>query len=121
MQHAVIFGHARPHLGVLIAPRGPGGPGSIASQLSGEEKEAVWSAVQVANAIAPSNAQISRNCVLLVTGQGVLLLDSATPLLAGSAGTEAKQIPIADKGTPMRPKTYTLFKEEINATYNGAF
>lgn len=86
------------------------------STISAEEKEAVWAAVQVANAIAPSNARIARACVLLVTSHGVHHLDNEA-----KPGAEAKYIPIADKGTPLRPKTYVLFKEEIDTMYQGVF
>lgn len=110
MQHAVIFGHARPHLGVLIAPRASG-PGSIVADVGVEEKEAIWAAIQVANSIAPSNARISRNYVLLVTARGVLPLDYEKK--------EPKNIPIADKGTPLRAKTYALFEQEIHLVYKG--
>jgi hypothetical protein len=78
--------------------------------VSAEVREQVWEAVEVANAIAPSNARIARKKVLLVTEFGTVPLDE-----------QAKKIPIADKGTPLRPKTYTLFKDEIDKVYDGAF
>ena len=118
VQHAVVFGHARPYLGALIAPRAPDGPGSLASDLDEEGRAAIWAAVEVANAVAPSNARIAQNCVLVVTAKGISSLQG--DLHVGTAAA-VKQIPIADKGTPLRPKTYALFKEEIDAMYNGAF
>lgn len=91
----------------------------MADRLEEGGKEAVWAAVEVANAIAPSNARIARKSVLLVTAQGVIPLDADRATVI--AGFEVKQIPIADKGTPLRPKTYVLFKDEIDSVYNGAF
>lgn len=114
IQHAVIFGHARPFLGVLIAPRVSGSFVELDNGL----REQIWSAVQVANAVAPQNARIARTCVIVLTPKGVVPLDD-------SPSTEEQQvvktIPLADKGTPLRPKTYALFKEEIDRVYDGVF
>ncbi|KAF8875717.1 hypothetical protein CPB84DRAFT_1853179 [Gymnopilus junonius] len=87
------------------------GPGSMVADVEPEAREAIWAAIQVANAVAPSNARIARDSVLLVTAKGVVPLDDPK--------TEPKNIPIADKGTPLRAKTYALFAEEIDSVYKG--
>ncbi|KAH8100412.1 hypothetical protein BXZ70DRAFT_893661 [Cristinia sonorae] len=121
VQLAVVFGHARPSLGVLIAPRGAYDTGDSPSTLTNDLKDAVWRAVEVANAIAPSNARIARERVLLVTAHGVLGLDGKMVFgeTAGVKDGMAKKIPVADKGTPLRPKTYVLFADEIDTVYGG--
>ncbi|TFK49584.1 acetyl-CoA synthetase-like protein [Heliocybe sulcata] len=113
IQHAVVFGHACPYLGVLIAPRVTG----VLLDLDDELQAAIWSTVQVANAVAPTNARITRNSVIILTARGVV------PLLGGSTidSHEGKKIPLADKGTPLRLKTYALFKTEIDIVYDGVF
>ncbi|KZT24135.1 acetyl-CoA synthetase-like protein [Neolentinus lepideus HHB14362 ss-1] len=113
IQHAVIFGHARPFLGVLIAPRVVGELTYLHDELRG----AIWMAVEVANAVAPSNARIARCYVIVLTAKGVVPLDGQW----GSDIQERKKIPLADKGTPLRSKTYTLFKNEIDAVYSDVF
>ncbi|KAF9263047.1 acetyl-CoA synthetase-like protein [Marasmius fiardii PR-910] len=112
VKNAVVYGHARPYLGALITP----------IKDSADEKEKIWAAVESANAVAPSNARIARRTILVVTSKGVIPLDSNTPLdLSVPANESTKVVPVADKGTPLRPKTYALFKEEIDWVYADAF
>ncbi|KAG2024013.1 hypothetical protein CC2G_001614 [Coprinopsis cinerea AmutBmut pab1-1] len=109
VRHAVVFGHAKPYLGALIEPK----------DTTAIDKDGIWAAIEEANAIAPSNARIAKRNVILRTDEGVVYLDRENPKGETNASKVVKKIPIADKGTPLRPKTYALFKEEIDAVYDG--
>ncbi|KAH6903444.1 hypothetical protein BKA70DRAFT_1300995 [Coprinopsis sp. MPI-PUGE-AT-0042] len=111
IRHAVVFGHAKPRLGALIEPK----------DASCIDADGIWAAVEEANSVAPSNARIAKRDVLLKTDKGVTFLarDGSTDVIGGLDGSQSvKAIPIADKGTPLRPKTYLHFKEEIDRVYN---
>jgi thioester reductase-like protein len=93
VREAVVFGYQQPVPGVLIFR-----PSDKATEISDEEyMDAVWPAVEAANAKAESFSHIMRDLVI-IKGPGV-------------------DYPKTDKGTFIRAQVYQQFNEDIKKAY----
>lgn len=94
VQFATVFGHKKPHNGIIIQP-------SAAAYANYPDKEAreaeIWKVVQSANKPAPQHSQIQKSMIYFPP--------------------EGTKWPQVDKGSVSRKKVYKQFDEEIEQLY----
>ena len=92
---AVVFGAARPYLGMLVVPAE-----STKSLSSSQILDDIWPVIQDANQTAEAYARVSKNMVKILPHN--------------------TEYPRTDKGSIIRQAFYKIFAEQIEDTYTAA-
>ncbi|KAG8877545.1 hypothetical protein FRB98_006665 [Tulasnella sp. 332] len=108
VEHAVVFGRAKPHNGILVQPsKGNEIHPNDDAQVT-KFRSAVWVQVEEANAFAPQHSHIFKEASSIMFQKRRLMILVTSP---------NKPIPLTPKQTVMRKKALALYEAEIDACY----